>query len=153
MNNPASRLRKLFFAFVACIGLSAAAMASDGNSVNFWVLSKFKDNYKGATDVNWMIAPDYVKASFLYEGEKVEAYYTTKGDFIAEAKAIPSEDIPRAAKKIIQKQYSRFRMTQVIEYSTNEKVEYFVSLENDVESKVLKISVYGDVEVFKTMKK
>ncbi|HEX6913790.1 MAG TPA: hypothetical protein VF145_01030 [Chitinophagaceae bacterium] len=147
-------MKKLFIAAIAIVALATTAVAADGGkNVNYWVLSKFNNSYKAATNVNWVVTSQYAKATFLLDGERVEAYYSTEGEFIAESKAIATQDLPRMARKTIEKKYSGYTLKEVIEYATPEKTEYYVSMENEKESKILKISSGGEIEVFKTLQK
>lgn len=147
-------MKKLIIAAIAAIAITATAFAADGGkNVNYWVLSKFNNTYKEATNVNWIVTSQYAKASFLLEGQRVEAYYSTEGDFIAESKAIPPQELPKAARKSIEKKYSGFTLKEVIQYATPERTEYYVSMENEKESKILKISADGEIEVYKSLDK
>ena len=147
-------MKKLFFAMIAVLSLTVSAMASDGSkNVNYWVLNKFNATYQEAKEVNWIVTDKFAKASFLMDGEKMEAYYSPEGEFIAESKAIPTGELPRSAKKALDKKYKGFTIKEVIEYTTTEKVEYYISLENEKTSKILKISSGGSVEVYKSFDK
>lgn len=129
-------------------------MASDGSkNVNYWVLNKFNATYQEAKEVNWVVTDKFAKASFLLDGEKMEAYYSPEGEFIAESKAIPTAELPRTAKRALDKKYKNFTIKEVIEYTTTERVEYYISLENEKSSKILKISSGGSVEVYKSFDK
>lgn len=147
-------MKKLFFALTAALMLTTTAFASDGSkNVNYWVLNKFNSTYKEATNVNWVVTSQFAKATFLMEGEKMEVYYSPDGEFIAESKAIPTGELPRTARKALEKKYKDFTIKEVIEYSTTERVEYYVSLENEKATKILKISATGSIEVFKSFEK
>ena len=147
-------MKKLFFAVIAALALTTTVIASDGGkNVNYWVLNKFNSTYAEAKDVNWIVTDKFAKASFLLDGERMEAYYSPEGEFIAESKAIPVAELPRAAKKAIEKKYKDFTIKEVIEYNTTDKVEYYVSLDSEKASKILKISASGSIEVYKSFDK
>jgi len=146
-------MKKLFFAVIAAITLSTTAIASDGNNVNYWVLNKFNANYQDAKDVSWVVTDKFAKATFLMDGERMEAYYSTEGEFIAESKAVPPGDLPKSAKRALDKKYKDFKIIEVIQYTTNDKVEYYVSLESAKSSKILKISATGTIDIFKSFDK
>ncbi len=147
-------MKKLFFAVIAVLTLTTTVIASDGGkNVNYWVLNKFKSTYQDAKDVTWVVTDKFAKASFLVDGKKMEAYYSSDGEFIAESKAVPTGDLPRAARKTIEKKYKDFTIKEVIAYSTTDRVEYYVSLENDKSSEVLKISATGNIEVYRSFDK
>jgi hypothetical protein len=147
-------MKKLFFAVIAALTLATSAIASDGSkNVNYWVLNKFNATYQEAKEVNWIVTDKFAKASFLMDGEKMEAYYSPEGEFIAESKTVAITALPRAAKKALDKKYRDFTIKEVIEYNTTEKVEYYVTVENDKSSKILKIGSGGNIEVFRSFDK
>ena len=147
-------MKKLFLAAIAAITLTTTVIAADGSKkVSSTILNNFRSTYKEAGDIKWTVTDQFAKASFLMDGERVEAYYGTDGHFLAESKAVSTQDIPKAAKRDLQKKYSSYTIKEVIQYATFDKVEYYVSLENEKETKILKISGTGDVQVYRTTEK
>ena len=70
-------MKKLFLAMTAVLAISISALASDGSkNVNYWVLNKFNASYQDAKDVTWVVTEKFAKASFLMDGERMEAYYS-----------------------------------------------------------------------------
>lgn len=143
--------RKLLTAVLAVFTLCTTVIAADGSkNVNHWVMEKFRNTYREVSDVSWVVTDQFAKATFLLEGVRTEAYFSTEGEFIAESKGIPTQELPRAAKRSLQKKYGSFTIKEVIQYATPDKTEYYVSLESEKESKILKISSSGDIEVYKS---
>ncbi len=147
-------MKKLLIAVIAVLTLATTAIAADGSKkVSSTVLDKFKHTYKDAGDIKWTVTTQFAKASFLMDGERVEAYYGTDGNFLAESKAVSTQDLPKAARRDLQKKYGNYTIKEVIQYVTFDKVEYYVSLENEKETKILKISGTGDMQVYKSTEK
>lgn len=145
--------KKLLVAAIAAITFCSAAFADGSKNVNHWVMEKFKTTYQDVSDVSWVVTSQFAKATFLLEGVRTEAYFSPEGEFIAESKAVPTQELPKPAKRVLQKKYSNFTIKEVIQYATPDRVEYYVSLESEKESKILKISGGGDVDVYKSFVK
>lgn len=147
-------MKKLFIAAIAALAFTTTAIAADGSKkVSASALENFKRTYKEAGDIRWTVTAQFTKASFLMDGERVEAYYGSDGNFLAESKAVSTQDLPKAARRDLQKKYSSYTIKEVIQYVTYDKVEYYVSLDNEKEIKILKISGTGDMQIHKTTQK
>lgn len=142
--------KKLLIAVVAAITFCSAAFADGSKNVNHWVMEKFRNTYQDVSDVSWVVTSQFAKASFLLDGVRTEAYFSPEGEFIAESKAVPTQELPKPARRTLQKKYSNFTIKEVIQYATPDRVDYYVSLESEKESKILKITGSGDVEVYKS---
>jgi opacity protein-like surface antigen len=147
-------MKKLFIAAITALTLTTTAIAADeSKKVSAAALENFKRTYKEAGDIKWTVTTQFTKASFLMDGERVEAYYGVDGNFLAESKAVSTQDLPKAARRDLEKKYSNYTIKEVIQYITFDKVEYYVSLDNGKETKILKISGTGDMQVYKVTKK
>jgi hypothetical protein len=148
-------MKKLFIAVIAVIALASSSFAADGNKkASYWVLDQFNQTYSQATDVQWTVGNEFAKANFILDGMKVEAYYNQlDGTFIGQSKAVPTEYLPKNALRSINRKYSNYTMKEVFEFSSAIEVDFFVSLENDAQKLVLKISRSGEISIFKTTNK
>lgn len=147
-------MKKILIACMALLLSAASVSASDGSkAVAKSVLTSFTKAYSDASNVQWTVTEQFARASFILDAEKVEAYFTTDGDFIAESKAIALQELPRAGRKLLQSKYSGYQLKEVVSYTTDEKVEYYVSIESEKEKKVLRFNARGQAEVFSSSTK
>lgn len=147
-------MKKLLFAAIAALALTTTALATDGGKdVNYWVLNKFKATYPDAKNVDWTITQKFAKAVFVIDNEKMEAYYSPEGEFIAESKAITVSRLPRAVRKVLDRKYKDFTVKEITEYSTPDKLEFYITIESDKSSKILKAGSGGSIEVFRSIDK
>jgi len=145
---------KLLIIAVALFGITTTSMAAEGKKASYWVINQFNQHYTDVTDVTWVVNDQFAKASFLQEGVRLEAYYNqADGSFIGQSKAVAPQFLPKNASRMLEKQYSHFTIKEVIEFSSNTDVDFYVSLENDTQKLVLKVSRTGDVTVFKSIQK
>lgn len=144
-------MKKLILTAVTVLSLTATAFATDGiKRVNHKVLKQFQTQYAEASDVNWNVTADYVKASFLHEDAKVEAFYSMDGEFIGQSSAATLQNLPRKAAKEISSKYANYIVTEVIEFTTSTELNYFISLKSNGERVVLKVTTSGQISVQKT---
>lgn len=147
-------MKKLLFAAIAALALTTTALATDGGkNVNYWVLNKFKAGYPDAKNVDWTVTEKFAKAVFIVDDEKLEAYYSPEGEFIAESKTISVSKLTRAVRKVLDRKYKDYTVKEITEYSTPDKLEYYITIESDKSSKILKASSGGSIEVFRSIDK
>ncbi|MDB5232867.1 MAG: hypothetical protein JWN76_3672 [Chitinophagaceae bacterium] len=143
-------MKKLFIAVVAVIALGTSAFAAD---VNVHVDSKFKSQFGNVSDVKWTISTEYSKASFISNGERMEAYYDNSATLIATCKAVAIEKLPLRAQKKIQKSFAGYQLKECIGVdSAEDGITYYASLSNGSKNIILQIGQLGSVSFFKSEK-
>src|SRR4051812_47676550 len=147
-------MKKVFIAAITIIALATSSFASDGNKkASYWVLDQFRLTYINAKDVKWNVTDDFAKASFLLDGVRTEAYYNQQdGSFIGQSKAVSTHDVPADAMKLINAKYYNYTIKEIIEFSNTTDVDFYISLENETEKLILKISRMGDVSIYKSIR-
>ena len=141
-------MKKLFLTTLIAAMIGGQVFASDVTKVNYRVLASFEAQFADASDVNWTVTDDYTKARFTMEGEQVEAFFNNSGDVIGTSRKTDLKRLPLNAIQKIRKNYSKYKVTETIEFEFNGERKYFVSLENDTDRKILEVSLYGDVSIF-----
>jgi hypothetical protein len=146
-------MKKLFFAVLVSLTVVSSAFAKDTKKVSAVAASNFKAEFVKATDVNWTTTDQYIKASFVMDNEKREVYYNPSGEKIASSRTISIDELPVKAKRSLAKSFSNYTIKEAIEFEGTEDSGYFVSLEDEKESLVLKVGSLGGLSTFKTIKK
>jgi len=146
---------KKFIIAIAVIAFTTASAvyASDASNVSIRIKDAFATKFEGAKNVNWTTNLNFVKATFDYKNEKVEAFYALDGSMIGTSRAVLTSALPLAAQKELDKKYSSYKTTESIVFEGEEETCYYVSLENDKQSVILKISAEGDTSIYKKSKK
>ena len=130
------------------IVLAAALLISTGLTTVFAgvpeitdkVVAAFNNQFPSATETEWSTGSNYYKASFLYNNNYVNAYYSPEGDFLATLRNISSVDLPILLQASLKKDYSSFWVSDLYEMSKQEGSNYFITLENADQKIVLKSS-------------
>lgn len=141
-------MKKFILATLITVAIGSSALAADVSKVSFRVLNAFEAQYADAKDVNWTVTPDYTKVKFTIEGQSVEAFYSSNGDVIGTSRKTEFERLPLLAIQKIKKNYSKFTVTEAIEFELKDERKYYVSIENGTDRKILEVSMYGQVSVF-----
>lgn len=142
-------MKKLLFAALLTASLATSAFAKETNNLNYRVEKNFSTDFNKATDVTWSVKQNFAKATFNINGEKMEAFYNLNGEMIGTSKNITFEQLPTDAKKSLAKLYNGYVVKQAIRFENNDETAYYVSVENETKSLVLKISNDRTISVFK----
>ena len=147
-------MKKLFIAALIVVVTGTSAFAVDKNIANFKVQSSFEAKFYNAENVNWTVKENYIKASFTLQGEQVEAFYNpTDGELIGVSRKVEFNKLPLSAVQKIKKDYAAYKVTDSIEFDGDNGKAYYVSLEDGARKKILLVSLYGNVSVYKEVRK
>ncbi|HRI22781.1 MAG TPA: hypothetical protein PLA68_17605 [Panacibacter sp.] len=142
--------KKVSVAILAATFITATAFAS-GEESAIKAASSLQKEFKNARNIEWKVTPNYIKASFKWNDQDLQVFYSETGETIAVSRKINETNLPLKAQQIIQKKYADYTITEAIE-CTSEKsgVCYYVSLAKDGAAKqILQISTEGDISIFR----
>lgn len=142
-------MKKLLIAAFLIVSVSVSGLAQNVNKVDKRAIGNFEVMYAGASSVQWTSKENFTKASFTQNDQHVDVFYNENGDFIATATQIRYDELPASLKKSIEKKYSNYSIREMLKYKAYDDTVYFISLENEKETIVLKgadgsLSVYSD---------
>ncbi len=134
-------MKKIFLSAVfAMLFATSSLFAAEETEVNSVVLNAFKNQFTNASDVEWNTGSNYFKASFLYNNNFVNAYYSTEGDFIATTRNISSVNLPMLLQTSLKQKYNNYWISDLYELAKPESTTYFITLENADQKIILKSS-------------
>ncbi len=144
-------MKKLFIAALLIVSVSASALAQNFTPVDKKIVENFEESYRGASNVEWTSTENFAKASFFKNAKKVEVFFNLNGEFIAATTETKLENLPASLKRSLEKRYSNYLVVEAFEYKSYNETTYFISVENQKESIVLKetegaLSVYSKKE-------
>ena len=147
-------MKKLFIAALIVVVTGTSAFAIDKSTANFKVKNSFDAQFSSAENVNWTAKENYIKASFTLGGEEVEAFYDpADGELIGISRKLEFNKLPLNAVQKIKKDYAAYKVTDSIEFEGDNGKAYYVSLEEGARKKILLVSLYGNVSVYKEVRK
>ncbi len=133
------------FVIIACT-MSAFAKPLD---VNRYIMSKFQNQFKNASNVSWKESQEFTSATFIQNGEKTSVFYDASNNLISITKEISVEDLPTVAQETIATKYKNYTVDSVINYlDGNGIMSYYVKLNRGNKSIILKSDIYGYLNFF-----
>ncbi len=133
-------MKKFFVIAMAICFITTSVNATDAYKVSTRVLNNFNANFENATNVSWVVKPDYSKATYMLDNRTCDAFFDNQGELIANSHGISIGDLPTAAKRSFAKKYANYTVKEVIQFDTNEETCYYISAENEKHAVVLKVS-------------
>ena len=127
-------------------------------NVSYSVINKFKADFSGAKNVNWVVTSNTQKAEFTIEDVKMTAFYDLRGEFLGVTQYVDYKTIPSKAKKEIAAKYKDYSVSEVIKLETNgadsslDSTVYFVDVKNGSEEVLLRVTPAANVYFFQQVK-
>ncbi len=142
-------MKKLFISAMLAVTLATSAFAADGSKVNFFALNSFQAQFKDASSITWSDGKGYLKAAFVANNERMEAFYNSDGELIATSRTANLDELPVNAKRTLAKKLEGYTVKEAIRFEGADESAYFISAENEKGSVILKIEDNGFVTVKK----
>jgi hypothetical protein len=135
-----NKMKKIFYSIVLTLSIGCSlAFAGDGHpEVSKKVLASFNDRFAGAINVFWEHERDFEKATFQFDDVVFFAYFDTDGQWVATARNILSNQLPIPLLLQLKKEYNDCWITGLVEVDTETSISYYIYLENENKSVVLR---------------
>jgi len=141
---------KLFFTALAAVAITATSFAKGPETANAKAQKSLTEEFKDAKQVDWSTKGSFTEASFEWNGQKLQAFYTQDGEQVALSRKLSVDQLPVKALHAIKSRYSDYTTTEAIEFnSADAGLSYYVSMEKGNKKTILNISPDGLVSVFK----
>lgn len=125
------------------IAISSLTAFAGEENVSSTVLNAFNKEFTGAKDVQWTSTDNYYKATFVFNGQNVVAFYQLEGELIATTRNISSLELPISLQTNLKSKYSKYWISDLFEISNNEGTSYYITMENADSKIVLKSNGAG----------
>jgi len=103
-------------------------------------LKSFAATFSTATEAAWTITENYYRVEFLLNGQTLHAFYNEEGKLISASRNISSLQLPIILQTELKKEFPKYWITDLFEMSTNNGVEYYITIEDADTKTVLKSS-------------
>ena len=107
-----------------------SASAATPPDVPALVQNELQREFKGASDVKWKATDRFYKASFSVNGQNLQAFFATDGEFIGVSRNITFEQLPLAISTEAFEKSKDNKLTDLFEISSDRGTEYYMSLQN-----------------------
>lgn len=137
---------------LAIIISSIAVFAGEVN-VDTQVLNSFNREFKDAKDVKWTTNETFYKASFVFNGQYVYAFYKPDGELMAVTRNISSLDLPMKLQTALRNGYEGYWISELFEISNSDGTKYYLTIEKADSKFVLKSAGDSNWNVYKKSSK
>lgn len=132
---PMKTLAIAFTLFASVV--TTSSYASDG-TVTPEVLKSFQSKFATAKNADWSVTQDLYKVQFLLDGQCITAFYNADGSMAAITRHISPSQLPVSLQAALKNNYKGQWIADLFELSTDESVQYYVTLEDANTQVVLK---------------
>lgn len=143
-------MKNLIIAALLSVSLATTAFAAPAKEMG--ASSSFQSDFKGATNVTWKTTSNFVKASFLLNNVRMEAFYDFEGNMIAKSSAISIDQLPQNAKATLDSKYVNYKVVESVSIDGPEETAFYVSVKNENETLILKVDQFGAISQLQTLK-
>jgi hypothetical protein len=147
--------KNFLIALLVAVVFSGSSFANTGKSVNALVKQSFQKEFAGAQSVNWEVISDkgIFHASFIYNNERLNAYFDSEGTLLATGRYVKQENLPMLVSRGIDVRYKQYDVLESIEFVTGSETSYIIRLENEKLSLYVQAYSDGSTTVLKKEKK
>ena len=145
--------KRIVILALVLVSISSFSFAADVPNINNKVLTSFNREFVNAQEVKWESNKNFIKASFRINDMTLSAYYLPNGDQLAVTRFISTTQLPLQLSISLKKDYSDYWISDLFELSDDNGTEYYVTLENDSQIKVLKSSSAAEWNTYKVVEK
>lgn len=146
-------MKKFIISLAAVVILiSTTAFAGNKERINP-ALSTFQREFKGAENVKWNEGKEAIRAAFVLNNFRVEAYFNYSGELIGTARNILFNQLPLTVAKEINNRYGSAPVYEIIEYNSGNDTFYDMTVELPTKKLTVRATVGGELSVEKKIKK
>jgi hypothetical protein len=147
-------MKRIFLSFAFATIVLTSAIAAD-NLPSYAVKQAFKKEFSNIKEVKWdEISGNsgiYV-ASFLFNNETLQAIFNEEGEFLGTTRLISKEQLPILAIKELNN-YSNSVVVSIYEHNSSDGLNYFITINNEKGTQLLKVSSGGQITINKKIRK
>lgn len=133
---------------------SVSGFAAGKDNVTKQVQLAFEKDFAVVSDVSWQQKEGFYFASFKLNGVYSSAAYNADGELLGTSRDIEAIQLPLSVSMAISKKYSDFTLPKtVMEINYEGQTFYYVTLNNDEKTILLKCYSNGEIQVESKVKK
>jgi hypothetical protein len=136
-------MKKILIATLFLVTTMFTSFAGTSREVDARTIASFEKDYPGARQASWQITSDFAKVSFELNGTILFAYYSNEGSLIATTRNLVTNQLPIRLFAQLKKDYNNHWVTDLFELNAQGTSEYFITLENGNETRILRSSDSG----------
>jgi hypothetical protein len=108
------------------------------------VLSSFQRSFNNATNETWSTVKGLYRVDFIFEREKVAAFFNENGDLIASSRNVTLLQIPLSLKSDLKKHFHDYEVSSLFEVDKEDGIIYYATIKNYKNQLALESTSSGD---------
>ena len=134
-------MKKIITIAVVAASFVTRAFALSGSTVDEKIATRFNTEYKGASNVTWIVTDEYSEAKFTWNGINTASLFDTDGELIATSQTIKTDELPAGTVAAVANKYKGYVLTQAVrvEKPYSKDPTYYVSVVNAKRRVVLEV--------------
>ena len=124
-----------FLSTLVAFFFSVTAFAGSGTPQQ--VLEAFRTTFATAHDANWQQTKDVYRVRFVMDGQHITAFYQADGTLAGLTRNISTQQLPVVLQTAYKNEYRNYWVVELVEFTANNAVEYYMALENGEQRIVL----------------
>ena len=133
-------MKKIVLTLVTALIIVTSVFAT--KEVTSEVLGAFNAKFPGAKEVSWSSGRNYYKATFIFSGTQMVAWYEMSGKLISVTRNMSSTELPLYLRNSIKNNYTNYWITDLVEESNKNGFTFYITLEN-ADYKIVLVSKKG----------
>ena len=133
-------MKKIVLTLVTALIVVTSVFATE--EVTSEVLEAFNAKFPGAKEVSWSSGRNYYKATFIFSGTQMVAWYEMSGKLISVTRNMSSTELPLYLRNSIKNNYTNYWITDLVEESNKNGFTFYITLEN-ADYKIILVSKKG----------
>jgi hypothetical protein len=146
-------MKKIIISALMLIIITGTAFSRDKDVISNEVLSSFNKTFNNAKEVKWEAQKDFVKVTFVIDGQTMFAYYNANGEQMALTRNIPTSQLPINLGSSLRERFTESWLTSLFEFSGEGTTVYYATIQDATHITVLKSDGTSNWIVYKKDKR
>ena len=122
-------MKKIMMILALVVTVTTSFAFTGEEAINKQALTAFKNEFTGASDASWTVGSSFYKVAFTLNDQKLFAYYSNQGEFMAMTRFMSSLQLPLNLQNSLKKSYCNYWITDLFEMANSDGSGYYVTLE------------------------
>jgi hypothetical protein len=133
-------MKPILILLIILSSFNQRSFACGENDIPCAAMESFNRAFAGADEATWTNGNGFAKVVFTIKGQYITAFYTNEGELIALTRNLLSNQLPLLLQSSLKNNYSCYWITDLFEWSSDDEICYYVTLENAEGKIILKSS-------------
>lgn len=141
-------MKKVIIIILAVIGSFATTSTFAQDRIPAAVTESLQYSFENVTQASWAKVSDLYKAEFLFDGQRISAFYNEDGDLVATGRDAETKQMPISLQVDLKNNYKEYTVSKGMEVNMGGEDSYYVTIESATRIIHLKSNSYGKWDIY-----